>query len=73
MDPKIGQIEGGVQGSRLVTSRFDPAVVEIPENDGVPYLYVEIGLQVTEISTHLGLNDTFSGGRSKIVLMPPDT
>ena len=69
----MGQIEEVSQGFRVMSSRSDPTVVEIRENDGVPYLHVEIALQVTEISKHLGLNDTFWGGRSKIVLMPPDT
>ena len=46
----MGQIEELAQGSRVMSSRSDPTVVEIPENDGVPSLYVEIGLQVTEIS-----------------------
>ena len=69
----MGQIEELAQGSRVMSSRSDPTVVEIPENDGVPCLYVEIGLQVTEISRHLVLNEPFWGGRSKIVLMPPDT
>ena len=69
----MGQIEELAQGSRVMSSRSDPTVVEIPKNDGVPWSHVEIGLQVTEISKHLVLNDTFWGGRSKIVLMPPDT
>ena len=69
----MGQIEELAQGSRVMSSRSDPTVVEIPENDGVPSLYVEIGLQVTKISKHPVLNEPFWGGRSKIVLVPPDT
>ena len=69
----MGQIEELGQRFRVMSSRSDPTVVEIPENDGVPSLHVEIALQVTEISKHLVLNEPFWGGRSKIVLMPPDT
>ena len=69
----MGQIEELVRRIRVMSSRSVPTVVEIPENDGVSSLYVEISLQVTEISKHLVLNEPFWGGRSKIVLMLPDT
>ena len=35
---KMAKIERCVRKSCVMTSRFDPTVVEIRENDGVPYL-----------------------------------
>ena len=69
----MGKIEDLAQRFHVASSRSDSTVVEISKDDGVPCLHVEIALQVTEISKHLGLNEPFWGGRSKIVLMPPNT
>ena len=49
------KIEAAFEGSRLIVSKSDKIVLEIPKNDDWYFELVQMCITVTEISDHLGL------------------